>query len=71
MPDVIFHAKSSTNCINCVPHDLRSQKRAEGNIICFLDRSGGYNALNGFTEDTGERNRPVICRVCFISFLMR
>ena len=27
--------------------------------------------LRGFTEDTGERNTPVICRVCFISVLKR
>ena len=24
--------------------------------------------LHGFTEYTGEQNRPLICRVCFVSF---
>ena len=41
--------------------------RAEGHIsiilIKVLRKGGCYNVLNGFTEDTGKRDRPVICRV--------
>ena len=37
-------------------------------LIEMFGQGGGYNVLHGFTEDTGERNRPVICRVCFVSF---
>ena len=40
-------------------------------LIKMLSQVGGYNVLHGFTEYTGERERPVICRVCFIAFLKK
>ncbi|KAH3717646.1 hypothetical protein DPMN_060441 [Dreissena polymorpha] len=66
----------SVNSISCVSQERRSRKKV---MLEFIQNVVGVEVLGkvrinymfyGFTEDTGQRDRTIVCRVTGVLFFL-